>query len=137
MDNFTNHWFGLPIPEGVEPVRAWGARAILRNDPAKKPVKKKGRIVGYDTTIVVTFDVLHDRQTYRGPDITKPEAKAFFRWIDTVGLATLGKMADKTGLAPSDDIELPVDDGKYHLRANPRRSYGYLYIVAWEDDHGS
>src|SRR5262245_59154844 len=132
MSDLAKHWFGLPVPEGVTPVRAWGARAILRTEWVVKPVKRKGKTVGRDSETKVSVETLADRSQYRGPDITAPEAKAFFAWLDQKGMPTLRKTADKLGLDPGEDTELPVDDGKYHLRANPRKSYGYLYIVAWE-----
>jgi hypothetical protein len=137
MDEISKHWFGLPIPDGVRPVRAWGARAILRNEPEKKPVKKKGRIVGYDTATKVTFDLLGDRSQYRGPDVTSAESKAFFKWIDKEAIPELLKAVDEACLGLDEDR--PVSLGrtgttpKYMMIANPRKSYGYLYIVAWEE----
>ena len=41
-----SHWFGLPLPEGVTPVRSWGARAILRVDVRHKAVRSKGKTKG-------------------------------------------------------------------------------------------
>jgi hypothetical protein len=127
------HWFGLPLPEGVNAVRHWGARAILRLDRHVRPIKRKGRIVGRDYTTTTVIEMVPDRSQYRGSDIESPEAKAFFRWLDKTALPQLRKDADKRGLAPDDELMLMIDDGCYHLRANPRKSYGYLYIVAWED----
>lgn len=136
MSDLNKHWFGLPVPEGVTPVRAWGARAILKNDWEKKPVRKKGRVVGYDQTLKVRFELLSDRSQYRGPDIDAPEAKAFFRWLDEHGIPDLAKAVDEAGLGLDEDRPVTVgktgDGPKYTVLANPRRSYGYLYIVAWE-----
>jgi hypothetical protein len=135
-DDLQKHWFGLPVPEGVKPVRAWGARAILGNERVVKRVKRKGRTVGRDYDTKVTIDMVGDRSQYRGPDITAPEAKAFFKWIDKTGLPELRKAADEAGLTPDEDRPITVgktgDGPKYTLVANPRKSYGYLYIVAWE-----
>src|SRR3954454_3114407 len=126
------HWFGLPIPEGIQPTRSWGARAILRLDRHVKPVRRKGRFVGDNYVFKTVIEMVPDRSQYRGPDIDAGEAKAFFRWLDREALPRLREDADKMGLAPDDDQEIAIDSDQYHLRANPRKSYGYLYIVAWE-----
>lgn len=132
-DAVSSHWFGLPVPEGVTPVRAWGARAILIQRSTRKPVMRRGRVKGYMNEMTTGIETLPDRSQYRGPGIESKESKAFFRWLDLQGMAELRKLADKMGLAPNDDIEVKVDHDNYHIRANPRRSYGYLYIVAWEE----
>jgi hypothetical protein len=135
-DDFQKHWFGLPVPEGVNAVRAWGARAILRNERVVKPVKRKGRTVGHDYDMKVSVDMVGDRSQYRGPDITSAEAKAFFKWIDKTGIPELCKAVQEAGLGLDEDRPITVgktgDGPKYTLVANPRKSYGYLYVVAWE-----
>jgi hypothetical protein len=125
MYYFPEHWFGLPEPEGVKPVRAWGARAILRNECVRKPVKKKGRVVGCDQKLKVTFDLPADRSQYRGPDVTSAGARAFFKSVNTVGLPELR-------MGAGEDRPVPAGNDQYGLVANPREYYGYLYIVAWE-----
>jgi hypothetical protein len=134
--DFQGHWFGLPVPFGVTPVRSWGARAILRVQVEKKPVRVKGRIRGYDLRSTPVIEFVPDRSQYRGPDreAPGPEAKAFFKWIDKKAMPRLRKDADKLGLALNDELTLRVDEGPFHLRANPKKSYGYLYICAWEGD---
>jgi hypothetical protein len=134
MNDLAKHWFGLPVPEGVQPVRAWGARAILRNEQIRKPVRRKGRVVGHDYSTKVTFELVPDRANYRGPD--DDGMRAFFKWLNTDGLKALAKTIDEASLGLDEDRTLTVgrsgDGPSYTLNANPRKSYGYLYIVAWE-----
>lgn len=128
------HWFGLNLPEGVKARQHWGARAILHRVRQRKTVIRKRRIVGYVDDWKVTFETLPDRSNYRGPYADAPESRPFFRWLNKVALPWLAKAVDKEGLAPDEDREIALDREPFHLRANPRSSYGYLYLVAWEDE---
>src|SRR5689334_5351620 len=101
-DVIQTHWFGLPVPEGITPVRAWGARMLIRQESRRQPVKRKVRIVAYDTKLTTVIESVMDRSQYRGQDIEAPEAKAFFRWLDKKALRELRKVADKMGLGPAD-----------------------------------
>jgi hypothetical protein len=132
MSDISKHWFVLPVPENVKPLRAWGARAILREERIRPVVKAKGKVKGDDTVLKVTDETLADRAQYRGPGITSAESRAFFAWLDKTGMPRLRKLADDDGLRPDEDRIIAVDDGHYHIRANPRKSFGYLYITAWE-----
>jgi hypothetical protein len=100
-----------------------------------KPVKRKGKVIGRDYVVMPLIDVVSDRTAYRGPEVGRaatPAETAFRRRVSRHGMPQLQKTAVRLGLDPSDDQEIQIDAGKYHLRANPRKSYGYLYIVAWE-----
>lgn len=105
----SDHWFGLQPPERA--VRAWGARAIYQHG-TKWPI-----------------DLLPDRQSWR-PD-EQPPAE-FEEWVNQIGLAWLRKEVTDLYLSPASEEVLRHDDGPYTIEASPRRSHGYLYIVAYE-----
>ena len=134
MSDVTIHWLGLSVPAGVEHVRCWGARAISRVETTKiAAVKRKGKVIGYQSR--TTDELLRDRQSYRSNDPTESDAArmAFVTWLDDHAIRSLDTLADAAGLGPDEDREIALDAGRYHLRANPRKSYGDLDIVARED----
>jgi hypothetical protein len=83
----------------------WGARAIFTN-----------RFV----------DLLHDRQSWEGEE---KEKKALEKWLNKTGLPKIRKLA--SSLDTRDHEEVRFEDDKHVIVANPRASYGYLYIGAW------
>lgn len=117
--------WGRHIPEAMigNITSTWGARAIFRDH---------------------YIDLLPDRQSWEAADFSEDDsdptsveyeekiaAIAPLRtWINKVGLPFLRKEA-KT-LYQDDNKTIAMDDGKFHIEANPQRSYGYLYIRAWE-----
>lgn len=124
MPDRDPYWYGLPLPPGVKAARKWGARAILE-------VVRQVRIYTYKTHV----SLLQDRQTYVDPE-PDPAAEVtvnFLRWVEKTAMPWLRKEVDRIGLGLDQDLEVALDSERYHLRANPRKSYGYLYIVCWED----
>jgi len=96
--------WGLPAPEGVP--LSWGARAIFRDGGV---------------------DCLWDRQgVYGGTD---EERKALCEWINNKGMPMMRHLAKS--LSASDNVEEIVEGDGYRMKANPRRSYGYLYLCAY------
>lgn len=88
----------------------WGARAIWQ---------------GGDS-----IDLLPDRQTING---SLDQRRALSRWINERALPALGALLDELDLAPCDAGEVSVAGNGYRLRADPRESGGYLYLVAEPD----
>ena len=101
--------WGLKAPEGVSV--AWDARAIY----------KAGHV-----------DLVHDRQSWTGKR-TKAR-KALAAWINGVGLAGIREVCRETYL-PSDSAEtVSFREGGFVIKASPRQSYGYLYLVAYKEE---
>lgn len=99
--------FGLQPPKGTEV--AWGARAI------------------YDARDKF-LDLVHDRQDAIGGN---EERAALSKWLNNEGLPRLRTLLLHAELGGGEDITLEVHEGGYELHANPRASYGYLYLGAW------
>jgi len=95
--------WGLQPPEGVSV--AWGARAIF----------EKGQI-----------DLLWDRTSTMGDE---KEVKKLGKWLNTKGLK--GIRREVKNLQTNAEYTVIYKDDKYTIRANPRRSYGYLYLCAF------
>lgn len=108
------HWFGLrPVTIGSPVALHWGLRAIYRD---------------------FTVDVLHDRQQWSDySEETRPERVEVCKWWDKRGYKLLTKELKKQYIVPDCDALVHVQDGRYHIIANPRQSYGYLYIAVWKD----
>lgn len=126
--------WGLP-PE-ANAVAAWGARAIYkfggRTERVRRKVPKSNParyrfvekfVMGAD------IDLLWDRQSMVGG--TEKERKVLQSWLNKKGLKKLKKECEAQSLTSSCDEVVWVRDGKFGLYANPRSSYGYLYIGAW------
>jgi hypothetical protein len=103
--------WGLEPAEGV--TFHWSARAIFQD----------------------CIDLLHDRQGLEG--VTSEEERDKLQtWINDKGLPVLRSMYNSdTGNFPypSENREIEVKGDGYRLRANPRASYGYLYLSAAPD----
>lgn len=128
-------WGLAPSPRAVV---AWGARAIYKfgsrtervrrkvpksNPPRYKFVEKY--VTGAD------IDLLWDRQSMVGG--TDKEREQLKRWLNSKGLKKLKKECEKRYLSGDADETVQVRDGDFVIMANPRRSYGYLYIGAWKE----
>jgi len=92
----------------------WSARAILDNDGG--------------------VDLLHDRMAVEG-EASEDERKALGAWLDNHALPYL-----RARFATCDDTpyqsecrEITVKGNGFILRADPRASYGYLYLSATVD----
>lgn len=92
---------------------AWGARAIADPYPTTA-----------DGGATHVASLLADRQNGLGK---AKYLKQLIRWINEnvlpIRLAYRGESEEVTIL----------DDGEFHARWTPDRSYGYLYIIAWMD----
>jgi cytoskeleton bundling-enhancing protein CbeA-like protein len=97
--------FGLSPPPGV--LAAWGARAIYQPP---------------------NVDILWDRQGYAGQ---AGELKKLQKWLEGHGLPALRKALKKDRLYTNESREVRIVRTKYTIVANPRASYGYLYLGAW------
>ena len=105
--------WGYPIDNAAV---YWGARAIYTR-------AERGWAV----------DLVWDRSGTSG-EATPAERKALGLWIDKRALPVLRAMAEAFELhGPDERGETVISGGGYTLRADPRRSYGYLYLVAYPD----
>lgn len=100
--------WGIKAPEGVK--ASWGARAIYQAP--------------------TSIDLLWDRQSSDG---LKEDREALSKWVNGKGLPGLKKILKKDWLGGSEDREVEFKEGGYVIRANPRASYGYLYLGAWSE----
>lgn len=80
---------------------SWGARAIFQD----------GRV-----------EIVWDRQGGTGDE-------ELISWLNAKGIKQLRKLAKD--LASDEDREVRYQDGEFVVAANPRGSYGYLYLGAW------
>jgi hypothetical protein len=99
-------FFGLCAPEGTETF--WGCRAIFRDG---------------------TIDIVWDRTSSDG-DL---KASGLEKWLNEQALPYLRHLAahDDDFPQPNEYRSVEVFGDGFYLRANPQRSYGYLYIGAW------
>jgi hypothetical protein len=118
------HWFGLKAPEGYTGV-VWGARAIFRT-------MRKGNLL--NMRLWYTFDIPYDRQQFnvaRNQPLNE-EARALENWINKRGVKLLASAVEKAHVKPREMGEISLEDTGYTIRADPRASGGYLYIVAYK-----
>lgn len=115
---------------------AWGARAIYKYGGRYERVRRKvpkSNPPRYKTAekfvTSASIELLWDRQGMTGG--TKAEREELQKWLNSKGLKALKKECEARALGGSDDETVWVRDGKFSLCANPRASYGYLYIGAW------
>jgi cytoskeleton bundling-enhancing protein CbeA-like protein len=128
-------WGLTPSPRAVV---AWGARAIYkfgwRTERVRRKVPKSNppryRFVEKRTT-GADIDLLWDRQSMVGG--TDKEREQLKNWLNKKGLKKLKKECEKRYLSTSADETVQVRDGNFMIMANPRASYGYLYIGAWKE----
>lgn len=128
--------FGLKAPDGVNgPV--WGARAIYKLGSV---TKKYNRVVGRRIQVIsqtgaeASVDLLWDRQ--RMVDGDETSRKALGKWIDGNGMKLLKKALVDCYITGNIDQEVRVEDEGFIMIANPRKSYGYLYMCAWRAKQG-
>ena len=99
----------MKAPEGVR--ASWEARANYK--------------AGY-------IDLVHDRQSWTGKR-TKAR-KALAAWINGVGLAGIREVCRETYLPGDSAKTVTFSEGGFVLKASPRQSYGYLYLVAYKEE---
>jgi hypothetical protein len=104
--------WGHPVGAAV----AWGARAIY----------------ALSTTPRAEIDIPGDRQSFaRDEHATDADVKALEAWINTVGLPELSRRCIEQYVTSDSGEIIEFSSFGYTLKAGPRRSHGYLYIVAW------
>jgi len=96
-----------------DPDTCWGARTI------------------YGESGPYTFGIVRDRMGGKGP---KTKLKSLCEWLNSTGFDLLKDQLREQRVQGSDDREVRVEQDGYVLVANPRMSYGYLYIGAWRAD---
>lgn len=114
MTTLEGHWFGLKPEVTPLPDLYWGGRAIYH------PFEG--------------VDVLWDRQQFNTTDGAKKDRDALWAWIVDKGLPLLRKELARQRIAARDDVLVTVTDRNHTLIANPKRSYGYLYLGAWRHE---
>lgn len=97
--------WGLQPPAGAR--AAWGARAIFKRGPA--------------------IDIVWDRQDAFGDETV---VKDLVDWVRDTGIPLLTEATED--LSQRSDETVTIKRGRRTIKASPRRSHGYLYIVAWE-----
>lgn len=124
-----DHSFEIAPVEPVPPL-FWGARAIYKSN-------------GY-------IDIVHDRmacnfhpdiETMIGMKDTTDDAarnerlsflqKALLSWVDDRGMPAMRRLLLESPLEIHSSAEVKVASYGFELVANPRRSFGYLYLGAW------
>ena len=105
------HWYGLRPPEGVK--AAWGARALFEeNGPG-------------------TFGLVWDRQSNLNFDQELHDE--LHRWLKREGFEALRQEILPLTSGEDTTVSIKSKAGKFTLQANPRASYGYLYMVAYDN----
>ena len=104
-------WGLNPIPENA--CAAWGARAILERQ---------------------VLDLLADRQDFAAPEMPESGKKTFINWINETALPKLRKhIVDQSWRDDSEEV-FEYYNGIFHVRASCRKSYGYCYILCWQEE---
>lgn len=110
---------GQVLEWGLQPkgdfVAAWGTRALYHDQPSA--YARRGYV----------FDILWDRQSSFG---NEKDRKALESWLNKKGLPALRKALKSKSVRSSSNTEVEVSEGRFKLRASPRGSHGYLYMVA-------
>jgi hypothetical protein len=117
----TKPAWGIAPPD--EATLCFGARAIYKLT-TRTANKRTGRV---ETT--ATIELLHDRSDLVGG--SEKERRVFVRWLNRVGFKHLRKECERRFVDPRGHklVTIPGDD--FTIVADPRASYGYLYIGAW------
>lgn len=113
---------------------AWGARAIYQLGSHEEKFFGNGkRRKSPKTVTTASIDLLYDRQgTARDESTTsEADAKALSTWLNNVGLPKLRQLCVSEYLTGDSDDTVEFASDGYAIKASPRGSYGYLYIVAW------
>lgn len=103
-------WGLNPIPESAR--GAWGARAILKQQ---------------------YLDLLWDRQSFDQGKLSEREKDGLVNWINKTGLPKLRKHIVKNRWKNDSEEVFELNQDNYHLRASCRKSHGYCYISAWQE----
>lgn len=122
--------WGLQPPEGYEGV-AWGARAIYRFD-APYTISSFGAVRTQSRPARASIDLLWDRQSAVG---SPEEIKALTATLNERGLAELREACERESIHGDEARRVRIEVGDYIIEADPRESFGYLYIVAYRRDY--
>jgi len=93
----------------------WGARAIYRG-------------IGGSY-----FELVWDRQDSSGESGENGDLYELEFWLDTKGFPALRKLLREECPASDEDREVRFSSEGYVIVANPRKSFGYLYIGCWRE----
>jgi hypothetical protein len=116
--------FGRHIPADMIDRLAvtWGARAIYTGQHIDLlPDRQSWSLADYSEDDEDTTSVCYEERQAR--------IQPLLTWVNNVGLPFLRKEA--TNLYTDENRTVELNDGKFHIEANPQSSYGYLYIRAW------
>lgn len=103
----------LVIPAGV--TTYWSARAIYSWSEGSPVV-----------------DILPDRQSMAGHE-DEAAAKRLTNWLNTEGLAGIRDVCLRENLQPNEARAVSYSSGRFKISGTPNGSYGYLYIVTYEE----
>lgn len=108
-------------------IAAWGARAIYSHNRSAYDANhtKAGKLRKRGLVPWMNVELLWDRMEAVGDDAA---AKRLTAWLDKVALP---KLRADIQFDPSEDATYTFQDSEFTLQANPRSSYGYLYLTAW------
>jgi len=113
---------------------AWGARAIYKLGSHEEKFFENGKRRKNPKTVTrASIDLLWDRQGSSRDEAstTEKDQKALLQWVDNIGLPELRKLCVAKYLSGSSEDEVEFASDGYAIKASPRASYGYLYLVAW------
>lgn len=107
MLNQSREIYGLNIAKSVR--LWWGAKALYHNFGIEL-IPKKVQIVG----------------------ATLEEQESISRWVDSVGLPAIAQLVVDERLEDKEERSVSYRDprARFLIFANPRQTYGYLYICA-------
>ncbi len=104
------HWGLNPVPENA--CTAWGARAILQNQ---------------------ILELLADRQDFAAPEMPEHEKRVFVNWINESALPKLRKHIVEQSWSNDSEEVFEFNEGNFHALASCKKSYGYCYILCWQE----
>ncbi len=122
-------WFGIRPPEDM-PI-AWGARLIFERGHMGSPSTSRSQ---RDRDEGIRLQCLPDRVSLREPPAGVAEllmSRMFKEWIERNALQEFKALVSSTGLYPEEDRPVQVEKAGMLLSANPKKSYGYLYVGVW------
>lgn len=127
----TLEWGLQPPPDTV---LAWGARAIYKLGHQEEKFFGNGKRRKHPKDVTTaSIDLLWDRQSAVRDETqtTTQDLNALSSWLNTIGLPALRKLCVEKYLTGDSDESVEYVGEGYAIKASPRGSCGYLYIVAW------
>lgn len=116
--------FGIRPPEGI--AMWWGARVIFKRHWSEERARKRPGVLARWPYLL---DYVGDRMQMTGG--TFKQRLRFTDKLDKKILPRLQRECARAGLGPEDSTPVTFDLDGYHVEANPRASYGYLYVGVW------